>query len=139
MGGKECIMSSNRGIRIMATRCPVALGLAVVFCAAALIAAEPAAKPASLVDAVKLRDKRAVLSILNDKVNVNAPQSDGATALHSAAYLEDPEMAALLIGAGAKADTPNNYGFTPLALAAGNGNAEIIGQLLKAGANPTGA
>ena len=89
----------------MATRCPLELGLAVLFSAAALVAAEPDRTGAPLADAVQLRDKQAVLSLLNDKVNVNAPQSDGATALHWAAYLEDPETAALLIRAGAKADT----------------------------------
>ena len=123
----------------MATRFPLELGLAVLFCAATLVAAEPDRKGAALADAVQLRDKQAVLSLLNDNVNVNAPQSDGATALHWAAYLEDTETTALLIRAGAKADTPNNYGVTPLTLAAENGNAGIIQQLVKAGANPNGA
>ena len=59
--------------------------------------------------------------------------------MHWAAYLEDADTTALLIRAGAKVDTPNNYGVTPLALAAGNGNAAIIDQLLKGGANPNGA
>ena len=107
----------------MATRFPLELGLAVLFCAATLVAAEPDRKGAPLADAVQLRDKQAVLSLLKDNVNVNAPQSDGATALHWAAYLEDTETTALLIRAGAKADTPNNYGVTPLTLAAENGNA----------------
>jgi ankyrin repeat protein len=123
---------------MMATRCPLELGLAVLFSAATLVAAEADHKGAPLADAVQHRDKQAVLSLLKEKVNVNAPQGDGATALHWAAYLEDPETTALLIRAGAKADTPNNYGVTPLALAAGNGNAGIIEQLVKAGANPNG-
>ena len=72
---------------------------------------------ARLADAVQRRDRQAVLSLLKKRADVNAPQSDGATALHWAAYLEDADTTALLIRAGAKVDTPNNYGVTPLALA----------------------
>src|SRR5262245_4365062 len=91
---------------------------------------------ASLADAVQRGNKPAILSLLKQRVDVNAPQSDGATALHWAAYLEDAETSALLIRAGAKVDTPNNYGVTPLALASSNGNAAVVDQLLKGGANP---
>src|SRR5262245_19472309 len=95
-----------------------------------------AGQSAPLADAVERRDTQAIQSLLKAHADVNAPQSDGATALHWAAYLEDAATTALLIRAGAKVDTPNNYGVTPLALAAGNGNAAVIGHLLKAGANP---
>jgi len=98
-----------------------------------------AGKDATLADAVQRGDKQAVLSLLKMRADVNAPQSDGATALHWAAYLEDAETTALLIRAGAKVDTPTNYGMTPLALAAGNGAAAVIDQLLKGGADPNGA
>ncbi len=94
-----------------------------------------AGQDAPLADAVQRRDSQAVLSLLNNRADVNAPQSDGATALHWAAYLEDASTTALLIRAGARIDTPNNYDVTPLALAAGTGNAAIIDQLLKAGAD----
>ena len=46
--------------------------------------------------------RQAVLSLLKTHADVNAPQSDGATALHWAAYLEDADTTALLIRAGAK-------------------------------------
>jgi ankyrin repeat protein len=98
-----------------------------------------AANEARLADAVQRRDTQAVQSLLRDGADVNAPQSDGATALHWAAYLEDTETTALLLRAGARVDTPNNYGVTALALAAGNGNAAIIDRLLKAGADPNRA
>jgi ankyrin repeat protein len=97
-----------------------------------------AGKDAPLADAVEHRDKQAMLSLLKAHADVNAPQSDGATALHWAAYLEDAETTALLIRAGAKVNAPNNYGVTPLALASANGDAAIIEQLLKAGADPNG-
>src|SRR5919198_731569 len=91
---------------------------------------------APLADAVQHGDKQAVQSLLKARADVNAPQSDGATALHWAAYLDDAETTALLVRAGAHVDSPNNYGMTPLALAATNGNAAIINLLLKGGADP---
>ncbi len=48
----------------------------------------------------------------------------------------DAETTALLIRAGANVNVKNNYGVSPFALAAKNGNANIIGQLMKAGADP---
>src|SRR5262249_17386351 len=82
-----------------------------------------AGQSATLADAVQRRDAQAIQSLLKAHADVDAPQSDGATALHWAAYLEDADTTALLIRAGAKVDSPNNYGVTPLALASGNGNA----------------
>jgi ankyrin repeat protein len=48
---------------------------------------------------------------------VNAPQPDGATALHWAAYEDDLSLARLLTDAGAAVDVGNDYGVTPLSLA----------------------
>ena len=91
---------------------------------------------AEVADAVQRGDKNAVHALLKKKADVNAPQGDGATALHWAAYFEDVPTTVVLIRASAKVDAPNNYGVTPLALAATNGNAAVIGHLLKAGADP---
>ena len=107
------------------------LGAAV----SSLGAAGPAAP---LADAVQRGDKPAVLSLLKKKTDVNAPQGDGATALHWATYLGDVDTATLLIRAGAKVNAPNGYGVTPLVLAAEAGNATLVQQLLKAGADPNG-
>ena len=123
----------------MRMRCVPGLPLAAMLFVSSLGAAGPVDQGARLADAVQRRDRQAVLSLLKQRADVNAPQSDGATALHWAAYLEDADTTALLIRAGAKVDTPNNYGVTPLALASANGNAAVIDQLLKAGANPNGA
>ena len=68
------------------------------------------------------------------KTDVNAQQPDGTTALHWAVYQNDAKTTAELLRAGARVTVPNNYGVTPLAIAAKNGNAVIIEQLLKAGA-----
>jgi ankyrin repeat protein len=109
---------------------------AAVVCVAGLGAA---GSNAPLADAVQRGDTQAVQALLKNGADVNAPQSDGATALHWAAYLDQVDTAALLIRAGAKVDTSNDYGMTPLALAAANGNAAIVDRLLEGGADPNGA
>ncbi|MBV9769721.1 MAG: ankyrin repeat domain-containing protein [Bryobacterales bacterium] len=81
-------------------------------------------------------DQAAVLSLLQQKVDVNAPQADGATALQWAVYRDDLQMADVLIAAGANVALPNREGATPLYLASEHGSAAMIEKLLKAGANP---
>ena len=120
----------------MGSRWLSGLGFAAIVSVGSLGAADMPRKDTSLADAVQRRDAQTVLSLLKKNAPVNAPQSDGATALHWAAYLDDAEMTALLIRAGAHVSTPNNYGVTPLVLASENGNAAVIEQLLKAGADP---
>src|SRR5436190_23093135 len=89
-----------------------------------------------LVDAVKSRDRAAALALLQQKVNVNAPEADGTTALHWAVQQDDLDLAQRLIRAGANAKTKNDYGSTPMSEAAIIGNAAMIEALLKAGADP---
>jgi ankyrin repeat protein len=118
------------------------LWLALMLAAASVHAAGDGGavgKDASVAEAVRNRDKQAVLSLLKAHADVNGAQSDGATALHWAAYWEDADTTGVLIRAGAKVNARNNYGVSPLSLACGNGNAAVIGQLLKAGADPNGA
>jgi ankyrin repeat protein len=67
---------------------------------------------------------------------VNAPQVDGATALHWAVRRDDLETTELLLTAGAEVSAANLEGATPLLLAAMTGNAAIIGKLIEAGADP---
>jgi uncharacterized protein len=100
------------------------------------VASLAAAQDRRLADAVKNQDGPAVRALLKQKANVNSPQPDGATALHWAAHWDDLTTADLLLRAGAKVDTPNDYGVTPLFLAATNGSAAMIEKLLEARANP---
>jgi uncharacterized protein len=95
-----------------------------------------AAEPSPLADAVQHGDAQAVQALLKKKIDVNAPQADGTTALHWAAYRSDADSAAALIRAGANVNVKNKYGVTPLALAADQGSASVLNLLLKAGAKP---
>ena len=94
-----------------------------------------AAGRSDVADAVMKGDAAALHTLLRQKADVNAPQVDGATALHWAVYRGDLEATNLLIAAGAKVDAANRDGFTPLAMASLYGNAPIIERLLKAGAD----
>jgi len=89
-----------------------------------------------IVRAVKLQDMDAVQSLLDRGADVNAPQGDGATALHWAAYRDVVETVDLLIEAGANVNAANDLMVTPLALATANGNVAIVRSLLVAGASP---
>ena len=75
-------------------------------------------------------------ALLQQRADVNAPQADGMTALHWAAYHDDRETADLLLRAGANVKAANRYGVTPLSLACTNGNGALVSALLKAGADP---
>ena len=106
-----------------------ALGLLVVLSGGALDAAE------SLVDAVKQGHTSTVRALLDQHVDVNAPEGDGSTALHWAVRTDQLETARWLIGAGATVATENRYGVRSLLLACINGNAAMIELLLDAGAD----
>jgi len=103
--------------------------------------AEPGQKAAApgarkdVADAAMKGDRAAVRALIAQKADVNAPQVDGATALHWAMYRDDAEMADMLIRAGANVKAANRDGVTPLAMAALYGNPAMILKLLKAGAD----
>ena len=87
-------------------------------------------------DAVMNGNKAALRALLQQKADVNAPQTDGATALHWAVYRDDLEAADLLIRAGSNVKAANRTGATPLAMASLYGHTAMIEKLLKAGADP---
>src|SRR5258706_2400158 len=86
-----------------------------------------------LLDAVKGRDDKAFAALLRAKVDVNATQPDGATALAWAVHLGERHMAEALLDAGATADTVDEYGETAVTLAAANGDAALVQRLVAAG------
>jgi ankyrin repeat protein len=100
-----------------------------------MIAPARAASRSEVADAVMSGDQAALRALLQRKADVNAPQVDGATALHWAVYRDDLEAAALLIRAGANVSAANREGATPLAMGSLYGNAPMIEALLKAGAD----
>jgi ankyrin repeat protein len=102
----------------------------------AFVVSVPAAGKSDVADAAMRGDTAAVRALLAQKADVNAPQADGATALHWAAYRSDKEMADVLIRAGANAKAANREGATPLWLASVNGDAAMISALLGGGADP---
>jgi ankyrin repeat protein len=99
------------------------------------LGAGPLAAGSDVADAVMRRDSAALQALLRKKADVNAPQKDGATALHWAVYNDDLASADLLLRAGAKPDVANRAGMTPLAMAALYGSAPFIDRLVKAGAD----
>lgn len=92
-----------------------------------------------LIEALRSGDHAAVRALLEGGAEVNAPEEDGATALHWAVRWDDAAAVDLLLGAGADPDAANDYGVTPLSLACINRNVSVVGKLLAAGADPDAA
>jgi len=115
----------------MPTRAIVSASLAVV-----TTIGLAAAGDVRLIEAVRARNADRVRALLSERVNVNATQGDGATALHWAVHVDDVSLVDMLIRAGARADVADDTGATPLYLACTNRNAETVSKLLAAGANP---
>ncbi|HEX5111122.1 MAG TPA: ankyrin repeat domain-containing protein [Vicinamibacterales bacterium] len=95
-----------------------------------LLAAAP-----PLVDAVKSGDRTAALALIERKVDVNAAEPDGTTALHWAVQRDDLELVDRLLRAGATVKARNEFGATPMSEAAIIGNAAMLERLLAAGAD----
>ena len=88
-----------------------------------------------LIQAAKGQDEAAMRALLKQRVDVNAQQGDGTTALHWAAHHDNAVLADLLLRAGARVDAANDLGATALHLACGNGSAAMVDRLLAAHAN----
>ena len=111
-------------------RAMAAIGAVLLVATAPVRAAE-----APLATAVQKLDRGAIRQLIDKRADVNAPQPDGTTALHWAAYHDDLDLAKRLLGTGANVRAANRYGMTPLALACLNGNASMVERFLDAGAD----
>jgi uncharacterized protein len=116
-------------------------GSLIVLCGALSISALLSAAPADTVaDAAQLGDRDAVKALLKQAADVNAAQGDGMTALHWAAMKNDADLAQTLLYAGANVRATTRIGnYTPLLLAAKNGNAAVMEPLLGNGADVNAA
>jgi len=87
-------------------------------------------------DAAQNGDISELRRLIQQQAPVDEPQIDGSTALHWAVQADDVAMTRLLLEAGADTGVRNRVGAPPILPAAVNGNAEILGMLLEAGADP---
>jgi ankyrin repeat protein len=107
---------------------------------AALAIAPAFAADASIAAAIKSGQRAAALEMIAKKsADVNAAEADGSTALLWAANLNDADLGARLLRAGADPKVRNQLGSSPLAEAAFHANTGMIQALLDAGADPNAA
>ena len=100
-----------------------------------VVAMPPSVSPVA--DAAKSFDTERVRSLLQQGVDVNAPQGDGMSALHWASHGGSAELVGMLVQAGANTQAVTRIGhYTPLHVASKEGNAEATKILLEAGADP---
>src|SRR5262245_29982406 len=86
-----------------------------------------AAAPSSVIDAAMAGNRDAMRTLLQNGADVNTALGDGMTALHYAALKNDPELATMLLVAGANVKATTRLGgYTPLLLASRNGNAPAM-------------
>jgi hypothetical protein len=78
----------------------------------ALAAGSAYAADTRLIHAVKANNSSAAVTLLQQKVDVNAAEADGTTALHWAVRNDDATLVDRLIRAGANVTAANRYGVT---------------------------
>jgi ankyrin repeat protein len=110
--------------------------LIVCACLAAATTVALVADDLRLVNAVERQDWAAARRFIDQRVDVNARQADGTTAVAWAAHWGHLETVDLLIGHGADVNIANDLGVTPLALAAKNRSVPMVEKLLAANADP---
>src|SRR5690606_23230854 len=121
--GRDRAVTQDRGTALLTPR---------------LLRLTPAFSPvlkADLPSAARANDSTAVLQAIAGNEDVNASMSDVTTALHWAVYNGNLELVSKLIEAGARVNTRNDYGSSPMSEAGVLGNVEIVAALLDAGAD----
>ena len=90
-------------------------------------------------NAVLGNDLKLAIKLINNGIDVNAPDDDSNTALHFATQNYNFDMVKLLVENGAKVNIKNSSGNNPLSNAVfncKNNNGDIITYLRNAGADP---
>ena len=115
-------------------------GLVAVAAVLTAVAGAVPGPESPVADAAMRGDLAAVRDLLAGGADVNAAQGDGMTALHWAAERGDPDVAQMLLHAGAAVDPVTRIGsYAPLHLAARNGGTSVAVLLLDAGSDPAAA
>lgn len=109
-------------------------GVLVAVLALTTLHPEAAGTDLRLVQAARRGDLAAVRQLIRLKVDLNAAEPDGATALLWAASRSNPDIVKALIAAGANVNVTNRYGLTPLLQAARLGQVPAVEALVAAGA-----
>lgn len=90
-----------------------------------------------LFQAVEKRNIESLKKVINEKVDINAQDSNNRTALMMATYNQDVEAAKLLIDAGADVNIQDDMKNTPFLYAGAEGYLDILKLTIQAGADPT--
>src|ERR1051325_7650005 len=123
-------------MRAMLRKSSWLVGTAAALYLTTLVTAAPTAPVA---DAAQQGDRDGVRALLKQAADVNGAQGDGMTALHWAAMKNDADLAQTLLYAAANIRATTRIGaYTPLILAAQQGNAAVIEPLVKSGADVNG-
>jgi ankyrin repeat protein len=112
----------------------VAVGIAVLMGSGVAAAATPVY--ASIAEAARKQDWAAVQAMAKRPgAELNAPSTEGSTALHFAINAGEAAVIKQLLDAGADIDTHNIAGVSPLQLAVTSGNTQVVSMLLARGAD----
>ena len=108
-GADESDTAANRALHLMRTECFREEGIL-----------EISPEMEALFAAVDANDVEAVAALVMNKhiLNNRHPERDGNTALHVATENDQPTIIRILLEAGADSEISNEFGLTPLALAA---------------------
>jgi len=113
---------------------PLRLAIAGTFSALLLLTAQ-STLAVTLPDLVNEGQRDAALDLITGGADVNELSVDGTTALHWAVYRKDLELVQMLLAEGADPDLRNDYGATPMTVAAEHGAYPVMKALVDAGGN----